>query len=111
MSVACVVLFWAGVDHPRSLSEQRTDWPSTRYALCLQDQSKSPPFMQVIILSMLHRPLRIPLSAFVVEDMNELVRAHATYRFILCDEEDEKPRLLVCLEHAGSHWDAHTNPQ
>ena len=59
---------------------------------------------------MIHRPLRIPLSAFVVEDMHELVRAHATYRFILCDEEDEKPRLLVRLEHAGSHWDAYTGP-
>ena len=49
-----------------------------------------------------HRPIRIPLSAFIVEDMNELVRAHATYRFILCDEEDEKPRLLVRLEPVGS---------
>jgi len=37
------------------------------------------------------------MSAFIVEDMNELVRAHATYRFILCDEEDEKPRLLLWL--------------
>ena len=43
----------------------------------------------------LDRPLRIPMSAYVVEDMVELSQAHATYRFIVCDEEEEKPRLLV----------------
>ncbi|KAJ8502042.1 hypothetical protein ONZ45_g11903 [Pleurotus djamor] len=42
-------------------------------------------------------PVRIPLSAFVVEDMNEFVHAHATYRFIILDEEEEKPRLLIWL--------------
>ena len=42
--------------------------------------------------------------------MNELVRAHATYRFILCDEEDEKPRLLVRLDYVGSHQRAHKDP-
>lgn len=36
------------------------------------------------------------MSAYVVEDMTELSQAHATYRFIVCDEEEEKPRLLVC---------------
>jgi hypothetical protein len=36
------------------------------------------------------------MSAYVVEDMIELSQAHATYRFIVCDEEEEKPRLLVC---------------
>jgi ubiquitin-protein ligase E3 D len=35
------------------------------------------------------------MSAYVVEDMIELSQAHATYRFIVCDEEEEKPRLLV----------------
>lgn len=40
---------------------------------------------------------RVPLSAFIVEDMVELVQAHATYRFVLFDEEEEKPRLLVSL--------------
>ncbi|KAG9221776.1 hypothetical protein CCMSSC00406_0006719 [Pleurotus cornucopiae] len=42
-------------------------------------------------------PLRIPLSAFIVEDMNEFVQAHATHRFIILDEEEEKPRILVWL--------------
>jgi hypothetical protein len=41
------------------------------------------------------RPCRIPLSAFIVEDMVELVRAHATYRFVILDEEEERPRILV----------------
>jgi hypothetical protein len=36
MSAVCVVLSWVGVDHPLSLSEQHTDWPSTRYDLGLQ---------------------------------------------------------------------------
>ncbi len=27
--------------------------------------------------------------------MNEFVQAHATYRFIILDEEEEKPRMLV----------------
>ncbi|KAI0036116.1 HECT-like ubiquitin-conjugating enzyme-binding-domain-containing protein [Vararia minispora EC-137] len=40
---------------------------------------------------------RVPLSAFVVEDMNELAMAHATYRFVVLDEEEERPRLLLWL--------------
>lgn len=43
------------------------------------------------------RPLKIPLSAFIIEDMNEFVQAHATYRFVILDEEEERPRLLVWL--------------
>lgn len=43
------------------------------------------------------RPLRIPLSSFIVEDMMEYVQAHATYRFILHDDEEERPRILVGL--------------
>ena len=42
-----------------------------------------------------HRVPRIPMSAFVLHDMLEHVQAHATYRFVLSDEEDERPRLLV----------------
>jgi hypothetical protein len=38
---------------------------------------------------------RIPVSAYVIEDMNEFVQAHATYRFVVLDEEDELPRILV----------------
>lgn len=37
------------------------------------------------------------MSAFVLHDMLEHVQAHATYRFVLSDEEDERPRLLVGL--------------
>jgi len=42
-------------------------------------------------------PTRIPLSAFIVEDMQEYVHAHATYRFVLHDEEEDKPRILIWL--------------
>jgi len=40
---------------------------------------------------------RVPLSAFIVEDMLEFVHAHATYRFVIFDEEDERPRILIWL--------------
>ncbi|KAF9225898.1 hypothetical protein BS17DRAFT_777838 [Gyrodon lividus] len=40
---------------------------------------------------------KIPMSAFVLQDMLEHVQAHATYRFVLSDEEEEKPRLLIWL--------------
>lgn len=40
---------------------------------------------------------KIPMSAFIVRDMIEHVQAHATYRFVLSDEEEEKPRILVWL--------------
>lgn len=41
------------------------------------------------------RPLKFPLSAFVVQDMMEFVQAHASYRFVISDEEQEKHRILV----------------
>lgn len=41
------------------------------------------------------RPSKLPLSAFIVEDMTEFVQAHATYRFVILDEEEERPRMLV----------------
>jgi len=47
------------------------------------------------MIGTIHRPLRIPLSSFIVEDMMEYVQAHATYRFILHDDEEERPRILV----------------
>lgn len=47
------------------------------------------------LLKYLIRPSRIPSSAFILEDMLEIVKAHATYRFIILDEEEERPRLLV----------------
>jgi len=48
-------------------------------------------------VSLFSEPFRIPLSAFIVEDMREFVQAHASYRFIISDEEDERPRILVWL--------------
>ncbi|KAJ6495343.1 HECT-like ubiquitin-conjugating enzyme-binding-domain-containing protein [Mycena sanguinolenta] len=42
-------------------------------------------------------PSKLPLSAFIVEDMAEFVEAHASYRFIILDEEEERPRILVWL--------------
>jgi ubiquitin-protein ligase E3 D len=52
-------------------------------------------FWSLIYLRVHSRPCRIPLSAFIVEDMTELARAHATYRFVILDEEEERPRILV----------------
>ncbi|KAF8155876.1 HECT-like ubiquitin-conjugating enzyme-binding-domain-containing protein [Crassisporium funariophilum] len=48
-------------------------------------------------VSQTSEPLQVPLSAFVVEDMMEFVQAHASYRFVIRDEEDEKPRILIWL--------------
>ncbi|KAF5379165.1 hypothetical protein D9615_006003 [Tricholomella constricta] len=48
-------------------------------------------------VSLNSEPTKIPLSAFIVEDMTEFVRAHATYRFVILDEEDERPRILIWL--------------
>ncbi|KAJ3563401.1 hypothetical protein NP233_g8961 [Leucocoprinus birnbaumii] len=42
-------------------------------------------------------PLKIPLTAFIVGDMMEYVNAHATYRFVLRDEEEERARILIWL--------------
>ncbi|KIM47082.1 hypothetical protein M413DRAFT_440615 [Hebeloma cylindrosporum] len=42
-------------------------------------------------------PVKIPLSAFIVEDMAEFVQAHASYRFVIQDEEEERPRILIWL--------------
>ncbi|THH01464.1 hypothetical protein EW026_g1221 [Hermanssonia centrifuga] len=48
-------------------------------------------------ISPIAEPSKVPLSAFIVEDMNEFVHAHATYRFVIADEEEERPRILVWL--------------
>jgi len=48
-------------------------------------------------VSPLSDPLKIPLSAFILQDMDEFVHAHATYRFVILDEEDEKPRILIWM--------------
>ncbi|RPD54903.1 hypothetical protein L226DRAFT_535568 [Lentinus tigrinus ALCF2SS1-7] len=48
-------------------------------------------------MSATSEPSRLPLSAFIAEDMNEFVHAHATYRFVIFDEEEERPRILIWL--------------
>ncbi|KZT60983.1 hypothetical protein CALCODRAFT_530291 [Calocera cornea HHB12733] len=42
-------------------------------------------------------PPHIPVCAYVVQDMRESVEAHACYHFILNDEEEGRPRILVWL--------------
>lgn len=51
----------------------------------------------ILTTTRFRRLSQVPLSAFIVEDMMELVQAHATYRFVILDEESERPRILVCL--------------
>jgi len=46
-------------------------------------------------------PLKIPLTAFIVGDMMEYVTAHATYRFVIQDEEEERARILIWLFRPG----------
>jgi hypothetical protein len=81
-----------------------TGWSSMRSNPLVQQQSTCwcPPgdaLSQIIVTNSvtdtIYRPLRIPLSSFIVEDMMEYVHAHATYRFILHDDEEERPRILV----------------
>jgi len=75
----------------------RTVWRSIQSDLLahhLSEYSYRVPFGSLSNTS--RSPLKIPLSAFILQDMDELVQAHATYRFVLLDEEEEKPRMLVC---------------
>ncbi|CAE6415948.1 unnamed protein product [Rhizoctonia solani] len=44
-----------------------------------------------------HRFPRIPFTAFVAADMVNLAQAHASYRFVIQDEETEAPRILIWL--------------
>ncbi|PFH48710.1 hypothetical protein AMATHDRAFT_76589 [Amanita thiersii Skay4041] len=48
-------------------------------------------------VSITSEPRKIPLSAYVVEDMNEFMQAHATYRFVVLDEEEERLRIIMWL--------------
>ena len=43
------------------------------------------------------RPIRFPLSVFVVSDMLELAQAHASYRFSIADETTGQIKLLIWL--------------
>ncbi|EJC97639.1 uncharacterized protein FOMMEDRAFT_115176 [Fomitiporia mediterranea MF3/22] len=62
-------------------------------------------------VSLTSEPVRVPLSAFILEDMLELVRAHATYRFVILDEEEERPRLLIWLFKPHMHLSYATTAQ
>ncbi|WWD16681.1 hypothetical protein CI109_101111 [Kwoniella shandongensis] len=42
-------------------------------------------------------PVRFPLSVFVVSDMLELSQAHASYQFVVCDEETGEPQVDLWL--------------
>ncbi|KAI9509320.1 HECT-like ubiquitin-conjugating enzyme-binding-domain-containing protein [Russula earlei] len=96
---------------PAEKHKQGEDWRSVRCmcgALCgrCQDYIKESGETTVVFrlvkyairpVSPSAEPSRIPLSAFIVEDMVELARAHATYRFVILDEEEERPRILMWL--------------
>jgi hypothetical protein len=40
-------------------------------------------------------PVRFPVSTFVVSDMLELSQAHASHRFVICDERNGDRRLAI----------------
>ncbi|KZO94252.1 hypothetical protein CALVIDRAFT_539298 [Calocera viscosa TUFC12733] len=42
-------------------------------------------------------PPHTPVCAYIVQDMRESVEAHACYHFILNDEEEGRPRILIWL--------------
>ncbi|CDO76456.1 hypothetical protein BN946_scf184600.g5 [Trametes cinnabarina] len=107
------VLLADGVPLRLSEPEQAADgWWRTRclcgaiIGRCQERPSspKAPPVKTYRLAKYAVRPLstssdalRLPLSAFIAEDMNEFVHAHATYRFVIFDEEEERPRILVWL--------------
>lgn len=62
--------------------------PTVQYVLCFT-------FLRQYMMTTAYSITNIPLTAFVVEDMMEFVQAHASYRFVIRDEEDELPRILV----------------
>ncbi|KAI0355871.1 hypothetical protein OH77DRAFT_1424131 [Trametes cingulata] len=99
---------------PTTAEDQKPDdgWQRTR-CICgaiigrCQERPSSPgvqPSMVYRFAKYAVRPMsanseqsRLPLSAFIAEDMNEFVHAHATYRFVIFDEEEERPRILIWL--------------
>ncbi|ODO09423.1 hypothetical protein I350_03023 [Cryptococcus amylolentus CBS 6273] len=46
--------------------------------------------------------IRAPLSVFVVSDMLELAQAHASYRFIISDEETQSKRMYIWLFNSST---------
>jgi hypothetical protein len=77
--------------------QQHIVWPNMPSDRSVHHLSKSAdsPAISLYQRSPPSRPSKIPLSAFILQDIDELVQAHATYRFVLLDEEEEKPRILV----------------
>ncbi|KAG8872656.1 hypothetical protein FRB97_007435, partial [Tulasnella sp. 331] len=69
-------------------SEKATMDASTTYRLAKYAVRPVSPYTE---------PVKIPLCAFVVADMVELQQAHATHRFIIRDEEEDRPRILIWL--------------
>ena len=100
-SAAYVALSLGGVKStspPTDHQQLSTDWRSMLFGRSALQLSKHAFLSAITPISITaHRPVRIPLSAFIAEDMSEYVHAHATYRFVLVDEEEEKPRILVWL--------------
>ena len=41
------------------------------------------------------RHARLSLPAFFVEDMHCIAQIHANWRFVIYDDEEDKPRFLV----------------
>lgn len=92
-----------------SMPDQREDWQATKcicgaiVGRCIQRTTsqgeKSITYRlakySIRPVSPSSDPLKIPLSAFILQDIDEFVQAHATYRFVLSDEEEEKPRILI----------------
>lgn len=96
--VVCAVLWSAGVKSmPQKASRLfgYTDSSSTPSGLSLLELSMSSVTASHHELTSFPSPVRVPLSAFIVEDMNEFVQAHATYRFVILDDDEERPRILV----------------
>ncbi|KAK0480735.1 HECT-like ubiquitin-conjugating enzyme-binding-domain-containing protein [Armillaria novae-zelandiae] len=96
--------------YPADAAKRVDDWQPVRclcgavVGRCQEHRSNSIPSLVYRMLKYAIRPVspttepvKIPLSAFIVEDMQEFVQAHASYRFIVLDEEDERPRILMWL--------------
>ncbi|KAF9038366.1 hypothetical protein BDZ89DRAFT_1061342 [Hymenopellis radicata] len=80
--------------HSTATSKRADDWHPIQ-------ESPSSAERKPMVYRMLKYAIRpanqTPLSAFVIEDMTEFVQAHASYRFVVLDEEDERPRILMWL--------------
>ncbi|KAK0458915.1 HECT-like ubiquitin-conjugating enzyme-binding-domain-containing protein [Desarmillaria tabescens] len=95
--------------YPADTAKRADDWQPVRclcgavVGRCQEHRSNSVSLVYRMLkyairpVSPTTEPVKLPLSAFIVEDMQEFVQAHASYRFIVLDEEDERPRILMWL--------------